>query len=105
MPRGGSRNKGVEVSGVFGKKQPSKTYSGQEWTYTCMDCNTEVGFYASKCPNCSKTFDWTKHMLVDAKDYDPEQERALEEARKKRVVNQRNGTHVEPNTFGIIRQH
>ena len=83
MPRGRPRDKGVEISGIFGESKPSEIYNDQ-WTYTCMDCRSEVKFGASKCPKCGKTFNWTKPMVVGDKHYDPEVQRALWEAQKKR---------------------
>jgi hypothetical protein len=84
MPRGRPRDKGVETSGIFGESKPSGIYSDQQWTYTCVDCRSEVKFGASKCPKCGKKFDWGKPIEVGAKDYDPEKERALRELQKKR---------------------
>jgi hypothetical protein len=84
MPRGRPRDKGVETSGIFGESKPSEIYSDQEWTYTCLGCHSEVKFGASKCPKCGEKFDWSKPMVVGAKDYDPERERAFWEAQKKR---------------------
>jgi len=84
MPRGRRRDRGIETSGIFGKKKPSEIYKDQQWIYTCMDCQSEVKFWASKCPKCGKEFDWTKAMVVGIEDYDVEEQRALMEAREKR---------------------
>lgn len=83
MPKGRRKSKGIEVSGIYGKKKPSEIYEDQDWTYYCSDCRAEVMFYQSTCPNCGKQFDWTKSMLVSSEDYDPERERAYREMLKK----------------------
>jgi len=83
MARGRPRDKGVETSGIFGEKKPSKIYSDQEWTYRCLKCNCEVRLWVSKCPECGEKFDWSKDMVVGAKDFDPEKDRALRELQKK----------------------
>ena len=83
MPRGGPRDKGVETSGIFGESKQSKIYSGQEWTYTCMNCWSEVRWGAPMCPKCDSKFDWSKPMVVGDKDYDREGQRLLWELQKK----------------------
>ena len=85
MPKGKRRIRPYEqLAGVGKKKTPSKLYPEQTWTYECLGCGNEVRWSVKECPNCSKVFDWSKSVLVDAKDYDTELQRKLREAIDKR---------------------
>lgn len=83
MPKGRRRSEEIEVSGIFGKKKPSEIYEGQDWTYYCMACYTEVKWWQATCQKCGKVFDWSKSIIVGSEDYDADVQRALREVRQK----------------------
>jgi hypothetical protein len=83
MSKSRRKNEAPECSGVYGEKKPSEIYKDQQWTYKCSSCWVEIEFHSSICPNCGEQFDWTKSIIVGAKDYDADREREFQRRRKR----------------------